>query len=75
MLRNVLLIVLAGLVISCNEEQSFDPLKQPPYDKVTDSIRKEPNRADLYFQRGMLLRHNDQVVFATKDLCEGWGDL
>ena len=60
------------VLISCNEEQSFDPLKQPPYDKLTDSIKNDPKNAELYYRRGALLYNNDQAVFAGRDIKKAW---
>lgn len=47
-------------------------LYQPPYNKLTDSIEKTPQNADLYFRRGTLLYTNEQSVLAEKDLRTAW---
>jgi tetratricopeptide (TPR) repeat protein len=47
-------------------------LAEPPYDKLTDSIEKEPSRADLYYKRGTLLYGNNQVDLAQKDIRKAW---
>ena len=70
--RCLIVSLLITILFSCNEEQSFDPLKQPPYDKITDSIQKEPKNADLYYRRGILLYGNDQALFAERDLRKAW---
>lgn len=57
---------------SCGEEETFDPLRQPPYDQITDSIQKQPDNAALYFRRATLLYVNNQPVFAEKDLRKAW---
>src|SRR4029078_6522005 len=61
------------LIASCSDDNSSDdPLSQPPYDNITDSIRKAPSDAELYFRRGSLLSKNNQPVFAERDLRKAW---
>lgn len=59
-------------LISCNDDVKPDPLHEPPYDKISDSIDKAPNNAELYYRRGTLLFQNDQPVFAEKDIRKAW---
>lgn len=59
-------------LLSCNDEEVFDPLSEPPYDKITDSIRKEPGDAELYYRRGVMLYGNNQPVFAARDIRKAW---
>jgi tetratricopeptide (TPR) repeat protein len=58
--------------ISCSDNVKQDPLHQPPYDKLSDSIDKAPNNAELYYSRGTLLFQNEQMVFAEKDIRKAW---
>src|SRR5438046_10383358 len=67
-----LAVVSIILLTACNENWPSDPLQEPPYDKITDSIRLEPKNADLYFRRGTMLKANDQPVFAERDLRKAW---
>jgi len=66
------LFVSLLILLSCNDEKSFDPLNEPPYKGLTDSIRKEPSNADLYYRRGQLLYSNDQQVVAERDIRKAW---
>ena len=56
---SLLLLVLLG----CNNNKSSSPYDemflQPPFSSITDSIRKEPGRDDLYFRRAVLLNKNN----------------
>lgn len=61
------------LVLACNSETTDSTLLlQPPYDRLTDSIRQQPGNADLYYRRGALLYRQDQKAFAEKDLRQAW---
>ena len=57
---------------SCNDDAKQNPLYQPPYDKISDSIDKAPEKAELYYRRGILLFQNEQPVFAEKDIRKAW---
>jgi tetratricopeptide (TPR) repeat protein len=59
-------------LLSCNDEEPVHPLSLPPYDKITDSINKDPKNSALYFRRGQMLSDNDQPVFAEKDYRKAW---
>jgi tetratricopeptide (TPR) repeat protein len=72
MFRYLFVFSFIIILVSCNEEQSFDPLREPPYDKITDSIKKQPANAELYYRRGILLYGNDQPVFAARDIRKAW---
>ena len=47
-------------------------LSAPPYQPLTDSIRKFPQRADLYLNRGLLLSQNNQHELASEDYRKAW---
>ena len=66
------LLLLPAVLFSCDEESRFDPLAEPPYDKITDSIRKFPENPELYYRRGRLLFENNQPVFAARDVKKAW---
>jgi tetratricopeptide (TPR) repeat protein len=59
---------------SCsNDAASEDPLlAQPPYDKLTDSIKQEPKDAALHYRRAGLLFSNNQMDAAKQDLRTAW---
>jgi tetratricopeptide (TPR) repeat protein len=61
--------ILAG----CNNtEESNSILNEPPYNKLTDSVRQQPQNAGLYYRRGALLYQNSQLPAATDDLKKAW---
>ena len=64
------------LIWSCNNNEATSPyddiLTQPPYSSITDSIRKEPNRDDLYFRRAVLLNKNNLPEPALADFKKAW---
>lgn len=70
--------VLIGLTLisSCNDKESSSPfdeiLVQPPYDALTDSIKKEPKKDDLYFRRAVLLNSNNFPEPALADFKKAW---
>ena len=68
-----LLFLFIPFLYSCGEEESRpDPLTQPPYNKITDSIKRDPKNSDLYYRRGQMLYDRNQPVFAAKDLRMAW---
>ncbi len=64
------------LSCACNNDSVSSPfdeiLHQPPFDLVTDSIRKQPNRDDLYFRRAVLLNKNNFPEPALADFAKAW---
>jgi len=71
-----LLFIVVITILSCNSEQEQSPfadvLSQQPYTGITDSIRKEPNRDDLYFRRAILLNKNNLPEPALSDFQKAW---
>ena len=64
---------LALIVVACSDQSEPESLlTQPPYNKITDSIRLEPRNADLYYRRGGLLYSNNQPGMAEQDLRTAW---
>lgn len=74
MIRTTLLLPVIVLFLSCNnEKESQDPVfTQPAYKKLTDSIAQMPDNAELYYHRGSLFFHNNQLVHAKADLLKAW---
>ena len=76
MIRIIILIVAIGWFTGCNDQKDSSPfaeiLKQPPYQSLTDSIKKEPRRDDLYFRRAILLNRNNFPEPALADFRQAW---
>ena len=67
-----IIIFFAG---GCNnkEDSPFgDLLYQQPYASLTDSIKKEPKRDELYFRRAVLLNKNNFPEPALADFQKAW---
>src|SRR5689334_3588248 len=61
-----------SILMACNNPEGEKTLlNDPPYDKLTDSIRLNPD-ADLFFRRGSLLFANGQLDYAASDLRHAW---
>jgi tetratricopeptide (TPR) repeat protein len=63
------------LLLGCNNKSSsqYDEiLSQPLFSSITDSIRKEPGRDDLYFRRAVLLNKNNLPEPALADFRKAW---
>jgi len=68
---------LTFLFWGCNSIDAVSPpfdeiLSQLPYASITDSIRKEPGRDDLYFRRAILLNKNNFPEPALADFRKAW---
>lgn len=67
---------LALLFWECNNNKSSSPydeiLSQPLFSDLTDSIKKEPGRDDLYFRRAVLLNKNNFPEPALADFHKAW---
>jgi tetratricopeptide (TPR) repeat protein len=74
--RILLLIVGFYLLTGCNDAEDSSPyaevLAQPPYESLTDSIKKEPKRDELYFRRAVLLNKNNLPEPALADFKKAW---
>jgi tetratricopeptide (TPR) repeat protein len=76
--RRYWFIVALGLYIySCDfsDKKGNSPdqiLHKAPYAGLTDSIRRFPNDARLYAERGLLLSQNDHHELATADYAKAW---
>ena len=63
------------LLLGCNNKSSsqYDEiLSQPIFSSITDSIRNEPSRDDLYFRRAVLLNKNNFPEPALADFRKAW---
>lgn len=76
MTRLVLFIVVFSILAGCNNSEESSQfgeiLNQQPFAPVTDSIKKEPNNADLYFRRAVLLNSNNLPEPALADFQKAW---
>lgn len=76
MSRFILIFVAAIMVIGCNNDKDTSPfdeiLLQPRYASITDSIKQEPGRDDLYFRRAILLNKNNFPEPALADFKKAW---
>jgi len=74
--RILLLFVGFYLLTGCNGNEESSPysevLAQPPYSVLTDSIKKEPKRDELYFRRAVLLNKNNFPEPALADFRKAW---
>lgn len=63
-------------ISSCNNKESSSPfdkiLSKPPYAELTDSIKEEPKKDELYFQRAVLLNTNNFAAPALADFQKAW---
>lgn len=71
------LVALCFFLIGCDfsDKKGNGPdqlLNSVPYKGLTDSIRKFPDTARLYAQRGLLLSQNDHHELATSDYKKAW---
>jgi tetratricopeptide (TPR) repeat protein len=60
----------------CNDNTTSSPydnvLKNPPFDLLSDSIRKNPETDSLYFRRAVLLNKNNYPEPALADFRTAW---
>jgi hypothetical protein len=74
--RFTFLIVAILLIAGCTGSQDSSPfsalLEQPPYQAITDSIKREPKKDDLYFRRAVLLNKNNYPEPALADFRKAW---
>ena len=66
------MIILTG----CHDKNNASPydeiVRQQPFASLTDSIKKEPKRDDLFFRRGVLLNQNNLPEPALADFQKAW---
>ena len=74
----VVVIILLNnfLITGCGNNETASPygelLNQPPFGTLTDSIKKQPKREDLYFRRAVLLNKNNYPEPALADFQKAW---
>jgi tetratricopeptide (TPR) repeat protein len=69
----IVLIIAATACKNNDYTSAYDELlSQTPYSSLTDSIKKEPGRDDLYFNRAVLLNKNDLPEPALADFKKAW---
>ena len=70
------LLCLTMTLLGCSNSQDTslysEVLSKPPFANFTDSIADHPNRADLYFQRAVLLNKNNFPEPALADFRKAW---
>src|SRR6186713_1444254 len=76
-MKTLLILILSFLLWGCNSNKDASSpfaeiLSQPPFASITDSIRKEPGRDDLYFRRAVLLNKNNLPEPALADFKKAW---
>ena len=75
---NIITGSLTAMIIlnSCHDKNNTSPyddiLSQQPYAYLTDSIKKEPKRDDLFFRRAVLLNQNNFPEPALADFQKAW---
>lgn len=64
------------LLMRCHDKNNTSPyndiLSQQPFAPLTDSIKKEPKRDDLFFRRAILLNQNNLPEPALADFQKAW---
>ena len=70
----ILLFISFSCLLSCSNNQKIENgiLKEPPFEKLTDSIHNQPKNADLYYRRGSLLYKNNHLENAEQDIRTAW---
>lgn len=74
----IIAVFLSGsfFIYGCNSNKDESPfteiLSQPPFDGLTDSIRKFPDHDELYFRRAVLLNKNNYPEPALADFKKAW---
>jgi tetratricopeptide (TPR) repeat protein len=76
-MKNLFLFFILGCIAACNSGKSYSSkfeeiLNQPAFSSITDSIKKESNRDDLYFRRAVLLNKNNLPEPALADFRKAW---
>ncbi|OQY94105.1 MAG: hypothetical protein B6D37_09335 [Sphingobacteriales bacterium UTBCD1] len=70
------LVIAVLFLAACSGNENKSPysgiLSQQPFASLTDSISKEPQRDDLYFQRAVLLNKNNFPEPALADFRQAW---
>ena len=71
-MRIFFLLMAFIFIFSCSDEHENDPVSEPPYAQLTDSIRNMPRNSSLYYRRGSMLFGNGQYQLAEMDFQKAW---
>jgi tetratricopeptide (TPR) repeat protein len=70
---SLLLILVSACTDHNNGATTFDALLEaPPYTAITDSIKNDPKKDELYFRRAIQLNSNKQPEAALADFQKAW---
>jgi len=68
----ICLYAISIFLCACNNQDSADVLKTPPFATLTDSINKFPSNTGLLLRRGELLSQNNKHELAYLDFKSAW---
>ena len=72
----VIVIPVLLILAACKNDEAVSPydhiLNSPAFASITDSIRREPRRDDLYFKRAVQLNQNNFPEPALADFLKAW---
>ena len=70
----LILFLFSSVVISSCGSGTWAPdlFTKPPFASITDSIKRFPDKPELYLQRALLLSQNNQHDLATADYKKAW---
>lgn len=74
-MKHLFWVFIAVFLVSCNDSDVSpyeEVLESPEFAAITDSIRKEPNRDDLYFRRAIQLNTANHTAPALEDFQKAW---
>jgi len=70
------ILIVLNSITGCNDKTPVSPydeiLSQPPYAAISDSIKKDPKKDDLYFRRAVLLNENNLPEPSLADFKKAW---
>ncbi len=75
-MNRLLAAFLAISILACNDSEEDSPYREivskPPYNEISDSIRKDPKNDELYFRRAVMLNRNNLPEPALADFRKAW---
>lgn len=72
-MRGTYLLFILFVLSACNNEpDQVSILHQPPYNSISDSIQQNPQNAELYYRRGVLLYQEGEKKLAEADIRKAW---
>lgn len=72
MLRIIFFTCLLAILFACGSNEEDEILTNPPFNSLTDSIKKDPPNAELWYKRGVLLYQNNHAAYARADVEKAW---